>query len=148
MAAGKGQRRRTRKRQAQLAVPATNWGKGTLRANPVPSTGLVNRVRVALRDWVTSDTPPPPSQWPTLKPIKASDGRDGDRDDDDDDRKGGDRDDHKEGKKPKWQPLLVEPTQAAMGFPAGVPGIPASIFLADNFVFPVLDYNWGPAVRP
>jgi len=129
-----------------VSCPGNNWGKGTLRANPVPSTGLVNRVRVALRDWVMSDTPPPPSQWPTLKPIKASDGRDGDRNDDadDDDRKGGDRDDHKEGKKPKWQPLLVEPTQAAMGFPTGVPGIPASIFLADNFVFPVLDYNWGP----
>jgi hypothetical protein len=107
----------------------------------------VNRVRVALRDWVISDTPPPPSQWPTLKPIKANDGRDSDRDDDDDDgddRKGGDRDDHQKGKKPKWQPLLVAPTQAAMGFPTGVPGIPASIFLPNNFVFPVLDYNWGP----
>jgi len=143
---GGGQGTTTENPEAPGAVgcPGNNWGKGTLRANPVPSTGLVNRVRVALRDWVMSDTPPPPSQWPTLKPIKASDGRDGDRDDDDDDRKGGDRDDHKEGKKPKWQPLLVEPTQAAMGFPTGVPGIPGSIFLADNFVFPVLDYNWGP----
>ena len=32
--------------------PGNNWGKGTLRANPVPATGLVNRMRVALRDWV------------------------------------------------------------------------------------------------
>ena len=39
---------------------------------------------------------------------------------------------------------LVDPTQAAMGFPSGVPGIPASIFLPENFVNPVLDYNWGP----
>ena len=31
-----------------------------------------------------------------------------------------------------------------MGFPSGVPGIPDSIFLADNFVNPVLDYDWGP----
>ena len=43
----------------------------------------------------------------------------------------------------KWQPLLVKPTMQAMGFPSGVPGIPSSIFLAENFIFPVLDYNWG-----
>jgi hypothetical protein len=46
--------------------PGNNWGTGTLRANPVPATGLVNRVRAALRDWVMHGTPPPPSQWPTL----------------------------------------------------------------------------------
>jgi len=51
-------------------LPRNNWGKGTLRANPVPSTGLVNRIRVALRDWVLVGTEPPPSQWPTLAPIK------------------------------------------------------------------------------
>jgi hypothetical protein len=39
---------------------------------------------------------------------------------------------------------LVDPTQAAMGFPSGIPGIPASIFLAENFVNPVFDYDWGP----
>ncbi len=39
---------------------------------------------------------------------------------------------------------LVDPTQAAMGFPSGVPGVPASIFLPANFVNPVFDYNWGP----
>ena len=39
---------------------------------------------------------------------------------------------------------LVEPTKAAMGFPSGVPGIPDSIFLPENFVFPILDYDWGP----
>jgi Alpha/beta hydrolase domain len=38
---------------------------------------------------------------------------------------------------------LVAPTQAAMGFPSGVPGVPASIFLPENFVNPVLDYDWG-----
>src|SRR5205814_523385 len=31
-----------------------------------------------------------------------------------------------------------------MGFPSGVPGIPDSIFLPENFVFPVFDYDWGP----
>ena len=31
-----------------------------------------------------------------------------------------------------------------MGFPAGVPGVPESIFEPENFVFPVLDYDWGP----
>jgi hypothetical protein len=89
--------------------PGNNWGKGTLRANPVPATGLVNRVRAALRAWVMNDTPPPPSQWPTLR-----------------------------------DKTLVDPTKAAMGFPSGVPGIPDSIFNAENFVFPVLDYDWGP----
>ena len=89
--------------------PGNNWGKGTLRANPVPATGLVNRVRAALRDWVMHDTPPPPSQWPTLT-----------------------------------DKTLVDPTRAAMGFPGGVPGIPDSIFNPENFVFPVLDYDWGP----
>ena len=39
---------------------------------------------------------------------------------------------------------LVEPTQAAMGFPSGVPGVPSSIFLPENFVNPVFDYDWGP----
>jgi len=39
---------------------------------------------------------------------------------------------------------LVDPTQTAMGFPSGIPGIPASIFLPENFVNPVFDYDWGP----
>jgi len=93
--------------------PGNNWGRGTLRANPVPATGMVNRMRIALRDWLLHDTPPPASQWPTLRG-------------------------------PKGERNLVEPTKAAMGFPSGVPGIPDSIFLAENFVFPVLDYDWGP----
>src|SRR5262245_16291218 len=92
--------------------PGNNWGRGTLRANPVPSTGLVNRMRVALREWVMNGTPPPPSQWPRMSGAK------------------GDR-------------TLVEATQAAMGFPSGIPGIPDSIFLPENFVFPILDYDWG-----
>jgi len=121
--------------------PGNNWGRGTLRANPVPATQLVNRLRVALREWVMHGTPPPPSQWPTLKPLDQNSGRhhdwDDDRDDDDDDR------DHRKGHHAKWKPLLVEPTMNAMGFPSGVPGIPASIFLPENFIFPVFDYNWG-----
>src|SRR5262249_31162241 len=51
---------------ANVNCPGNNWGRGTLRANPVPSTGLVNRMRVALRDWVMNGTEPPPSMWPTL----------------------------------------------------------------------------------
>jgi hypothetical protein len=89
--------------------PGNNWGRGTLRANPVPAAGLVNRVRSALRDWVMDNTPPPPSQWPTIK-----------------------------------EETLVEPTMKAMHFPKGIPGIPESIFQPENFVFPVLDYDWGP----
>ena len=92
-----------------VGCPGNNWGTGTLLANPVPATGLVNRMRVALRDWVMLGVDPPPSQWPTLA-----------------------------------KKTLVEPTKAAMGFPSGVPGIPDSIFLLENFIFPVFDYDWGP----
>jgi hypothetical protein len=91
------------------SCPGNNWGTGTLRANPVPATGLVNRMRVALRDWVTVGTPPPLSRYPTLA-----------------------------GKN------LADPTMAAMGFPSGIPGIPDSIFLPENFVNPVFDYDFGP----
>src|SRR5438067_1907038 len=37
---------------APVNCPGNNWGRGTLRANPVPAAALVNRMRVALRDWV------------------------------------------------------------------------------------------------
>lgn len=93
--------------------PGNNWGRGMLRANPVPSTALVNRVRTALRDWVVAGTEPPPSVWPRMRG-------------------------------PRGQRDLVEATPQAMGFPSGVPGIPESIFHPDNFVFPVMDYDWGP----
>ena len=95
------------------SCPGNNWGTGTLRANPVPANSLVNRMRVALREWVMNGTPPPPSRWPLMRGARN-------------------------------ERNLVEPTKAAMGFPSGVPGIPDSIFLADNFVNPVLDYDWGP----
>lgn len=98
---------------APVNCPGNNWGRGTLLANPVPATALVNRMRVALRDWVTTGTEPPPSRWPHLG------GKNGERD-------------------------LVEPTMQAMGFPSGIPGIADSIFAPENFVFPVLDYDWGP----
>ncbi|MBS0444400.1 MAG: hypothetical protein JSR59_00480 [Proteobacteria bacterium] len=98
---------------APVGCPGNNWGNGQLRANPVPSTGLVNRMRLALRDWVTQGTEPPPSVWP-----------------------------HMTG--PKNQRNLVDSTQQAMGFPSGIPGIPYSVFDASNFVFPILDYDWGP----
>jgi hypothetical protein len=124
-----------------VSCPGNNWGKGTLRANPVPSTGLVNRVRAALRAWVLDGTQPPPSQWPTLRPIKAQkDGHDDDDDDDDGDHDG----DHGNGHHKHWKPLLVEPNMKDMGFPHGIPGIPDSIFAPESFIFPVFDYDWGP----
>jgi hypothetical protein len=93
-----------------VSCPGNNWGTGVFpRQSPVPETELVNVLRLAMRNWITNGTPPPPSRYPTLA--------------------GG---------------TLVDPTQAAMGFPSGVPGIPASIFLPENFVNPVLDYDWGP----
>jgi hypothetical protein len=93
--------------------PGNNWGTGTMTSNPVPSTELVNRMRVALRDWVTQGIEPPDSVWPQLRGKKS-------------------------------ERTLVLPTMAAMGFPHGIPGIPESIFLPENFIFPVFDYDWGP----
>ncbi len=91
------------------SCPGNNWGAGKFLPNPVPSTQMVNVIRVAMRDWLMKGKLPPPSRYPTLA--------------------GGN---------------LVSPNRAAMGFPAGVPGIPESIFLPENFIFPVLDYDWGP----
>jgi hypothetical protein len=54
-----------------VGCPGNNWGRGTLRANPLPATGLVNRMRVALRDWVMKGTEPPPSKWPHLGGAKG-----------------------------------------------------------------------------
>jgi hypothetical protein len=93
--------------------PGTNWGRGTLIANPVPSTALTNRVRMALKEWVMNGIQPPESIWPRMRGPKA-------------------------------ERALVEPTMEAMGFPEGIPGIPDSIFAPENFVNPVLDYDWGP----
>ena len=128
------------------SCPGNNWGVGTLRANPVPSTALVNRMRVALRDWVMHGTPPPPSQWPTLNPLKANEGdrHDWDDEDDEDNGKARGHDDGDRDRDAKRQALLAEPTKSAMGFPSNVPGIPDSIFAPENFIFPVLDYDWGP----
>src|SRR6266576_396218 len=50
--------------------PGNNWGTGTLRANPVPATALVNRLRVALREWVMHGTLPPESVWPRMRGPK------------------------------------------------------------------------------
>jgi hypothetical protein len=138
---GNGQTTENPAPAGSVNCPGNNWGRGTLRANPVPATGLVNRVRAALRDWVMAGTEPPPSQWPTLNPLKEAIGGNRDWDDDDDH----DRSDH-DGKRKhgKWRPLLVEPTMKAMGFPTGVPGIPDSIFAPESFIFPVFDYDWGP----
>ena len=46
--------------------PGNNWGTGTLRANPMPATQMVNVIRMAMRDWVLNNIPPPPSRYPTL----------------------------------------------------------------------------------
>ena len=46
--------------------PGNNWGTGTLRANPMPATQMINVIRLSLRQWVLNGTPPPPSRYPTL----------------------------------------------------------------------------------
>jgi len=130
-----------------LNCPGNNFGHATLRANPVPAAQMVNRMRVALREWVMHGTQPPPSQWPTLKPLDQighGNGHDHDDDEEDDGKGHGNKGKHGKRHDSKWQRLLVEPTMKAMGFPKGVPGIPDSIFLPENFIFPVFDYDWGP----
>ncbi|WP_231602372.1 alpha/beta hydrolase domain-containing protein [Herbaspirillum chlorophenolicum] len=39
---------------------------------------------------------------------------------------------------------LVIASKENIGFPSNIPGIPDTIFSPDNFIFPILDYNWGP----
>jgi hypothetical protein len=72
--------------------------------NPNPSSDTLRALTVALVDWVTKGTAPPPSEYPRL--------------------------DHGD---------LVEPTQAALGFPM-IPGVP----LPDNIQLPLYEYDFGP----
>ncbi|MGB8434697.1 MAG: alpha/beta hydrolase domain-containing protein [Burkholderiales bacterium] len=147
---GNGQTTENPAPAGSVNCPGNNWGRGTLRANPVPSTALVNRMRSALRDWVMQGTLPPPSQWPTLAPLDDDKGDGFHGKDDDDYRRHGNgyfadyRHRKDKGHEKHWTPLLVEPNMTSMGFPRRVPGIPDSIFHRDNFIFPVLDYDWGP----
>ena len=55
--------------QTPPAVPSgsgTNWGLCTFPGNPVPHTETRNAITNALRAWVISGTPPPPSRYPTV----------------------------------------------------------------------------------
>jgi len=90
--------------------PGNNWGTGVFpRQSPVSETEITNVIRLAMRNWITNGTLPPPSKYPTLA-----------------------------------SGTLVDPTQAAMGFPSGIPGLPYTVFAPENFVNPVFDYDWGP----
>ena len=132
-----------------------------LAANPVPHTETVNAIRVHFRDWVMKGTVPPQSVYPTLHGLRVE-GADGDdeRDEGRDDR---DADDSRgEGREGQF---LVEPTLKAMGFPQGIPGLPARVpeaailtsrdgvplarpIVEVPFINPVLDYDWGPRFNP
>jgi Alpha/beta hydrolase domain len=135
--------------------PGNNYGQGILRPNPVPHTETVNAIRAHFRDWVMTGKKPPPSLYPTLRPHPADD--DGNDDSDGDDRDDGRGDD--------GRGFLVEPTLKAMGFPRGIPGVPAgapefALLTTEKgvpratpveerpFINPVLDYNWGPEFNP
>jgi hypothetical protein len=135
--------------------PGNNYGQGILRANPVPHTETVNAIRAHFRDWVMTGKKPPPSLYPTLGPHPVDD-------DGNDDSDGGD--DHG-GRGDAGRGFLVEPTLKAMGFPSGIPGLPAgapefALLTTDKgvpratpvretpFINPVLDYNWGPEFNP
>jgi hypothetical protein len=50
--------------------PGNNYGTPAYLANPVPSTQLVSRMKVALRDWLLDGIEPPPSQWPQMRGPK------------------------------------------------------------------------------
>jgi hypothetical protein len=136
--------------------PGNNWGQAVLRANPVPHTETVNAIRVHFRDWVMKGTLPPQSIYPTLHGLRIE--RDGDDDERDEDRD--DRDHERDGGHPGASGhFLVPPTKAAMGFPSGIPELPASVPGAATltqfgnsvevpFINPVLDYDWGPLFNP
>ena len=138
--------------RAAFSCPGNNWGQAVLRANPVPHTETVNAIRVHFRDWVMKGTLPPQSIYPTLHGLRIErDGDDDERDEDRDDR------DHESdrGDVSASGHFLVPPTNKAMGFPAGIPELPASVPGAATltqfgnsvevpFINPVLDYDWGP----
>jgi hypothetical protein len=48
------------------ACPGPDFGRGMFAANPVPHMETVNALREHFRNWVMHDTPPPPSQYPTV----------------------------------------------------------------------------------
>jgi hypothetical protein len=133
--------------------PGNNYGTGVLAGNPIRHTETVNAIRFHFRNWVMNGTVPPPSKYPTLRGPDDREEREGDDDGEDDsggDRgRGGDR----------HRGFLVEPTKAAMGFPDGIPGLPALVpekailtRFANReeapFINPVLDYDWGPLFNP
>ncbi len=49
-----------------MNCPGNNWGTGNFRANPMPSTQMINVIRLALRAWLMTGALPPPSRYPTL----------------------------------------------------------------------------------
>jgi hypothetical protein len=128
--------------------PGNNWGTGTLLPNPVSEAEPLNAFRVYIRDWVMLGTRPPPSLYPTLGPHPIVEGDEGRHDG---------RDDHHR----YTGGNLVRATNEAMGFPAGIPGLPATVpgaatitsldgvplatpMIETPFINPVLDYKWGP----
>ena len=56
-----------------VSCPGNNWGRGTMLANPVPSTALVNRLRLALRDWVTTGGTPAQHVAAHVRPEERTD---------------------------------------------------------------------------
>ena len=51
---------------AAPACPGTNFGRGIFPNNPVPHAETFNALREHFRNWVTKDTQPPASVWPSL----------------------------------------------------------------------------------
>ena len=51
--------------------PGNNWGKGTMPTSTIPSTQLVDRMKVAMRDWLLNGIEPPPSKWPQVHGPKG-----------------------------------------------------------------------------
>jgi hypothetical protein len=126
---------------APPSCPGNNFGRGVLPANSVPHTQTVNAIRAHFRAWVMDGTPPPPSLYPRLRTP------DGER--------AGDGSGRGPGRGERGD--LVVPTLAAMGFPRGIPGLPATVpesaliggtTVETPFINPVLDYAWGPAFNP
>jgi hypothetical protein len=129
----------------------------------VPHTETVNAIRVHFRDWVMKGTLPPQSRYPTLHGLRIErDGDDDERDEGRDDRdhpRDGETSDDERGGDSASGHYLVPPTNKAMGFPAGIPELPASVPGAATltrfgnaievpFINPVLDYDWGPHFNP
>jgi hypothetical protein len=100
-----------------VSCPGNNYGRGILRANPMPHTQTVNALRYHFRNWVMKGVEPPPSVYPMLH---------------------GDKNNRNlvEANKAAMGFPTIPVAVVGAGWRTTVP--------EPGFINPMLDYDWGP----